>query len=285
MILVTGITGRVGGEAARSLLERGKAVRGLLRGEARAAGLAATGLEVVVGDYDQPEALARALDGVHTALMVSPNTEDQLDRERRFIDAAAAAGVSRVVKLSSSEVSPDITAPFPRAHYLSEQHLRASGVDWTMLRPDYFLQNFLMAAPGIAMGGVFHLPFGNTTVAPVDSRDVGEAAAAVLAGSGHASQAYFLSGPELMGFADIARRMGEVLGREIRYVDQDPGEFRTFMAGVLDNDWHVDALAQLFEMIKTHPVTETHPDLEQLLGRPPRTVEDFVEDHRAVFRG
>lgn len=283
MIFLTGVSGRVGGEAARHLLRRGLPVRGLARNPERVAHLQAAGMEVVQGDLSQPEHLVSALNGMDRALLVTPNTRAQLEWEAGFIEAAVQAGVRHLVKLSSSEVAPEITAPFPRAHYRSEQLIRASGMDWTLLRPDYFLQNFLLSAPGIARGNVFQLPFGDTTVATLDSRDVGEAAAVVLEGAGHAGQVYRLTGPELLSFYDIAERFSLALGRPIEYASVPADDFRQFMSTVLNNSWHVEALMELFALIRDEPVTSLSPDLENLLGRVPRSVGDFVRDHRSVF--
>ena len=109
------------------------------------------------------------------------------------------------------EAAPDATATLPKNHYDTEQHSASLGVDWTFLRPHYYMQNMLMYAGSIARTNYFALPLGTAKTAMIDSRDVGEVAAAVLTDEGHAGQAYRLNGPAVMDFHEVAARMGTVL--------------------------------------------------------------------------
>ena len=145
------------------------------------------------------------------ALIVMGNHPDQSKLERQFANLAADAGVSHLVKVSSMEAAPDATATLPKNHYDTEQHIASLGVDWTFLRPNYYMQNMLMYAGSIARTSSFALPLGTAKTAMIDARDVGEVAAVVLTGEGHAGQAYRLTGPTMMDFHDVAARMGNVL--------------------------------------------------------------------------
>ena len=280
MILLTGVTGRVGGACARQLQADGVPMRALGRGEAPPEGFQG---EWVQGDLRDSGSVARAFPGISKALLVAPNTEDQVAIECGFADQAAEAGVDLLLKVSSTEVGPDVTAPFPAAHYAIEQHIEGLGVPACMLRPDFYYQNLLMSAAGIKAAGVFRYPFGDAAVAPVDAREVGEAAARVLAGDGHAGQAYTLTGPALLDFHQVASQMSEGLGREIRYEAQDPDAYRTFLAGIIPDAWHAEAVCTLFDEIREKHRSAHSDALAQLLGREPKSVAAFAAEHAAAF--
>ena len=283
MILLTGATGRVGGNAALHLLRNEVPFRALLRDPGAAVELQDMGMHVVQGDLAQAASIASALTGVDRALLVTPNGEQQLQLERNFIEAAASAGVNHVVKVSSMEASATATAPIPRMHYEAECLVQSKLPCWTFLQPNFFMQNLLMYARAIAAHGAFNLPFGTAKAAPIDTRDVGEIAARVLSESGHSRKTYQLTGPSLMDFHQMAEHMSAVLGREIRYIDQPPAEFRAFMEKIIPSAWQVNAVCELFAQIADHALEHLADDAAELLGRPTRTLADFVQDHAAAF--
>lgn len=225
MILLTGATGRVGRAAASALLNAGLSFRVLVRDPAKLT-LTDSRIEVVTGDLGEAQSVQRALEGIERALIVMGNHPDQAVIERQFATLAREAGVAHVVKISSMEASADASAVLPRNHYETEQHIAASGMDWTFLRPNFYMQNMLMYAESIKSTGSFALPLGAAVTAMVDTEDVGDVAAAVLSGDGHAGQIYELTGPDRMTFHDVARRLGGVIGQSVCYREQAPEEFR-----------------------------------------------------------
>ena len=140
------------------------------------------------------------------------------------------------------EAAPEATAALPKNHYDTEQHIIGLGVDWTFLRPNYYMQNMLMYAASISRTGSFALPLGGAKTAMIDARDVGEVAAVALTGAGHAGQVYRLTGPSLMDFHEVAQRMGGVLQREIRYVEQTSAAFRAVLEQFIQSAWQLDAV-------------------------------------------
>ncbi|MGI9238602.1 MAG: SDR family oxidoreductase [Woeseiaceae bacterium] len=283
MILVSGATGRVGQATASVLLRDGHSVRGLVRDPRRLEGKSLDGLEVATGDLAEASSLDAAMSGVRSALLVTANSEQQLGLEGNFVAAAKKAGVQHVVKISSMEAGPSARAPIPKIHYAVEELIRQSGMDWTMLQPNFFMQNLLMYAQSIAATDQFALPLGTAQAAFVDCQDVGEAAAAVLCGEGHENRTYTLTGVELQSFQQVAAILSAVCGREIRYVDQPPDEFRAFLAQFVKSDWHVNAVCELFAEIKAGALEATSTDLTNLLGRAPTTLEAFVQRYRMAF--
>lgn len=284
MILLTGVTGKTGGEVARQLAAAGVPFRALIRNPAKADVIQAMTAELVIGDVADDAVLDEALHGVERALLVMPNGEHQLLLEKRFTDHAVRAGVRHLVKLSSLESVPESANPIPRMHVASEQHIRGSGMAWTMIRPTFFMQVFLGSATAIREQRRITMPAGTGTIAPTDLRDVGAVIRRVLTEPGHENQSYDLTGPELLTLAQVAARFSAVLGREISYVDQPMAEFRARLSGVGLAPWRVAAVCKEFEAIAAGVIDHTTGTIARLLGRPAIGLEQFIRDHLALFR-
>ncbi|HHQ14945.1 MAG TPA: SDR family oxidoreductase [Chromatiales bacterium] len=284
MILLTGATGKSGGPAARELLKKGVAVRVLVRDASRAAALKEAGAELVVGDVADPEAVRNALNGCQKALLLLPNSEQQLELEKQFTDLAKSAGVQHLVKLSSMEAGAEATAPIPKLHWASEEHIRASGLAWTMIRPNFFMQNLLSNAPTIKSMRKFFLPMGKARTAMIDARDIGAVIAEALSGSGHEGQSYDITGPELLDFHEVAERFSEVLGTRIEYVDQPPEAYREMLSKFLTSEWHLNAVCELFEQIAAGGLERITDTFRQVTGREPISLTTFIGDYRDAFQ-
>ena len=282
MILLTGATGRVGSAAAKALARANIPFRALVRDPDKVA-FDPDAAEIVQGDLNDPAIVEQALQGVSRALIVMGNHPDQAKLERQFASLAADAGVSHLVKVSSMEAAPDATATLPKNHYDTEQHIASLGVDWTFLRPNYYMQNMLMYAGSIARTNSFALPLGTAKTVMIDSRDVGEVAAVVLTGEGHSGQAYRLTGPAIMDFHEVAARMGTVLERPVSYMAQSPEAFREVLGQFIQSVWQLDAVCELFAEIAAGSLEEQHSTTADLLGRPAVDLETFTRQFAEAF--
>lgn len=282
MILVTGVTGKTGGEAAKQLLAKGARVRALVRDEAKAAALKAAGAELVVGDIADADVVRRALAGTERALLVLPNSKNQQAMETQFTDLAVAGGLKHLVKMSSMEAVPHAETPIPKAHWAVEEYIRAAGVPWTMIKPNFFMQNLLSSANSIKTQNRFSLPMGKGTTGMADVRDIGAVCAEVLTGQGHAGKSYQITGPELLTFNDVAERFTQVLGRKIEYVPMPMEQFRERMKNLME-PWHLNAVSELFREIDEIGLDSTTDTFRKLVGREPISVKQFVKDHVALF--
>lgn len=284
MILLTGATGKCGSAAAKELLNKGAPVRVLVRDAAKAADLKAAGADVAVGDATDAASVDQALAGCDRAVLILPNSEAQLDMELQFIDRAKAAGVKHLVKLSSMEASPQTSAPIPQLHWAVEDHLRASSLAWTMIRPNFFMQNLLANAVTIKSMNKFFLPLGDARTCMIDSRDIGAVIAAVLTSDGHENQSYEVTGPELLTFYEVADIFTEVLGRKIEYVNQPMDSYKETLAQFLTNEWHLNAVCALFGEIAKGGLDRKTDAMQTLTGREPITLASFVGDYKMAFQ-
>ncbi len=285
MILLTGVTGKTGGAAADVLIKQGIPLRALVRDAAKAANFEAAGVELVIGDAADKAIVQEALDGVDRAFLTLPNSEQQLGMEKQFVDCAVEAGVRHLVKLSSMEAIPEAESPIPSRHWQAEEYIRASGLAWTMLKPNFFMQNFLASGGAIQQQKKFFMPMGDGKTVMIDCRDIGAAAAEILTGDGHEMQSYAITGSEMLTFYDVADRFSEVLGEKIEYVDMPAEAYRERLSQFLTQEWHLDAVCDLFREVKEGAaplyVTDT---FQQLMGRKPISLVQFIEDHLAVFK-
>lgn len=273
MILVTGATGNVGHNVVEQLLAHGQAVRAMTRDPSR--GHFPEGVEVVAGDLSQPESLPAALDGVEGVFLFP--VHGQL---RSFVDLAGRGGVERIVLLSSASVTTQPPNPIAVAHLESEQIVAAGTVPWTFVRPGAFMTNDLQWAPQIRAESVVRAPYGGANLAPIDERDIAAVAVAALLGEGHAGRDYVLSGPESLSQAERVKLIAEVLGRDIRFEEQTPDEYRQAMA-----DRPPQIVEAFLAMLasRSGQAAEVLPTVAEVTGRPAFTYRQWVEHHRDDF--
>jgi uncharacterized protein YbjT (DUF2867 family) len=289
MILVIGATGKVGQELVRQLSAARAPFRALVRSAGRAETVREVGGDAVVGDLADEAAARAALAGVEKLFLLTSSLPDQPQTEARIVAAAKSAGVRHVVKLSSSGADAVKPPLFLRLHRDAERHIEASGLDWTFLRPNFFMQNYLDYADTIRTQGVIVAPAGAGRHADVDARDVGEVAARVLTEEGHEGRAYELTGPEAHAFSDVARRIAMITGREVRFVDLSPEEGRRSLVAAGETEWSANAwieiLAWFQEGSGTTNGSAVSVGVEEILDRAPRSLDQFIRANLKAFGG
>jgi len=282
VILVTGATGTTGLEAVRALVGRGAALRALARDPKKATALALPGVEVVAGDFGDADSLRRALSGVTHVLLLSPPVPDLHLLEKRFLDLAREERVVHVVMLSAVGAGPSVPHRFGRWHGISEKNLEASGIAWTHLRPNFFMQNLLGQVDAVR-AGMLCVPAGTGKAPFVDCRDIGAVAAACLVEAGHRGKTYEVSGPAAIGYDEIAATLSRVLARPVSYLDVSAEAARKAMTDAGMPAWLADALGELNEQMKLGRFAAVSSAVRDVTGREPRSFEQFVRDHATSF--
>ena len=282
-ILVTGATGNVGPAVVGELGDRGLPVRAFVRSPDRAAAVLGPDVELAVGDFAEPASIRAALEGIEVVFLACGNVPPQVEYETRVIDAAARAGVRRLVKLSALGAEPGSPVAFWDWHARIERHLEASGVPWVNLRPRYFMTNLLGFAETIRSAGAVFAPAEGVKIPMIDPRDVAATAAALLAGDGHESRTYELTGPEPITFSDVAAHLSEVTGRPVRFVPvpDDAALEGLGQAGL--PDWLAENIVAVFEGLRDDPSAQVTDAVPAISGRQPRHLAEFLADHAALF--
>jgi uncharacterized protein YbjT (DUF2867 family) len=272
-ILILGGTGKTGRRIARRLQAAGQPVRTASRTSGD-----------IPFDLGDPSTWAPALDGVTAAYVMEPTLQTSAEgraRIPRFVTAAVAAGVRRLVLLSAPGVEADDSHPLKAA----EQVVRGSGAEWTILRPTWFSQNFSESfwLPWV-LDGTLSLPTGDGRTPFVDAEDIAAVAVSALTEDRHNGQLYELTGPRAISFGEAADLIGTATGRTIRHADVDPDIFveRQVTYGLPPEAARL--LADLFVAIRTGRHAGLFDGVERALGRPPRPFEDYVAETAAAGR-
>lgn len=272
MIALTGSTGHVGGLVARRLADLQP--RLVVRDAGRAPVL--PGCEVREASYADERASRAAFDGVRTLLLVSASeAPDRREQHRAVIGAAAAAGVQHIVYTSFFGAAPEATFTLGRDHADAEAALRESGMAWTSLRDNFYLDVLPLFADD---EGVIRGPAGDGRVAAVARADVADVAAAVLREpAAHAGATHELTGPEALTLPEVAERAGLVLGRKLTFHDETVEEAYASRRTAYDAaPWQLDAWVSTYTAIRDGSVAAVTDDVQRLTGHPPRTLEETL---------
>lgn len=272
-IAVTGSTGAVGGLVARQLAAAGASQLLLARTPANAPQL--PGCVVAPFSYADREASTAALRGTRTLFMVSASeSESRLDDHRAFIDAAAAAGVEQVVYTSFFGASPDATFTLARDHFATEEYLKASGMRWTFLRDNFYMDVMPMF---VGDDDVLRGPAGDGRVSIVSRADVAAVATAVLrAPDAHQGATYDLTGPEALTATEIAAAIAASRDTAVTFHDETLEEAYESRRKWDAPAWQNDAWVSTYTAIASGELSRVTGDVERVAGRAPLTFAAYL---------
>jgi NAD(P)H dehydrogenase (quinone) len=281
MIAVTGATGALGGRVAAGLAAAGAPMRLVVRDASRAPSF--DGVSVAGGaSYADGEAMRRAFDGADTVFLVSAGEDiDRVSLHRNAVDAAVAADVERIVYTSFAAAAPDTAFTFGRDHFHTEEHIKATGVDWTFLRDNIYL-DFMPFFAGD--DGVIRGPGGDGRAAVVARDDIGRAAVAVLTEKGHSGTAYEMTGPEALTLYEAAEQVAAAAGRPVTYEQETLEEARASRAPSGAPDWEIEGWVTTYVSIAKGELENVSGDIERLTGQAPMTLEQFLRDNPESYK-
>src|SRR5207253_10906758 len=281
-VLVTGATGTIGRDVAKRLSEKGVAVRAGVRDQAKARKQFGSNIALAPFDFENEKTFSEALEGVEEVFLLPPLLPNQLEVTNTFVDAAKRAGVRHIVKLSAIGIDDETQPTAIKSHGANERHIRESGVAFTFLRPNSFMQNFITYFP--PRNGAIYLPWGNGTASFVDTRDIASVAAKALTSHGHGGRIYTLTGPATLGIGEVALILSEVTGREFKYVDVPEAAARDGMLQAGVPPWQVELVMELHAVNKQNRWSAITSDVEKVTGTPPADFAQFARDHADKFR-
>ena len=277
MIVVTGATGNVGARTAELLRRQGHRVRGLSRHPSHPDDLAV--------NLEDAAAVVAALDGADSVFAIVPAVANQLTMEGNLIAAARQVGVNHYARLSSLGADPNGNDSVSRIHGQAEQDLEKSGLSYTHIRANYFMQMFLSQAENISQQNVFAIcAVGTAEVGFIDTRDIAATAVVALTKDGYAGKTLRLTGPELLTFPEAVELLGKAIGCKINYYDMDCSEYRKIMLDVGVSEFLADHVIGLYRRIGSGGSAVTTNEVASITGKTPCPFKTFAADYAEQFR-
>ena len=284
-ITITGATGDVGGRTLRLLKEAGIDVRAVARRPDQISRFAEQGTEAALAGFDDVDALTAAFAGSDQLLLITAPSPRQAVHGRNAVQAAKRAGVRAITHLSTADGSPESPAPWARANWHTDQLVKISGLEWTILRSSAFMSNLLQSAAPIARGW-YPQTTGRGAVPWTDTEDIARVAATVLQAGVHTGADPFITGPELLTSQQVAATFSAELGRRVHYL---PLPSRVFAGAIRlggADRWTAEGLRQQFGRIVRYGrdnVTVRTDDVQRITGRPATTLASWIHANRDRF--
>lgn len=285
MILVTGATGNVGAEVIRKLTERGQKVRAFVRSRGRGAGIARRGVELVEGDFNGPTTFLPALAGVDRLFLLMPSSAEVEQQQKNFVDAAKQRKVRHIVKLSQFGADEQGKGRFQRYHGGVENYILKSGIAYTFLRPNLFMQGLLNFRSTLSSQGAIFASAGNARVSLVDVRDIAAIAERALLESGHEGRAYEITGPEALTHAELAAKLSQALGKTIKYVDISPAALLEALLSFGMPPWQAEGVVEDYEQYRNGEAATVTSIVRDITGSAPHTFAEFAKDYAGSLLG
>jgi uncharacterized protein YbjT (DUF2867 family) len=280
-VLVTGATGTVGRHVTRGLADTDAEVRAGVRSIERACEGLPAAAELVRFDFEKPETWGEAFDGVDALFLVRPPEMTRVHRHvTPAVDAARRVGVEHVVFLSVLGAEKNPLLP----HRRIERHLESSELSHTFLRASFFMQNFReVHRSELTERDELFVPAGDGRTSFVDARDVAAVGVAALVDPTHRNRAYDVTGPDALTYHEVAAVFSDVLDREIEYAEPGLAEF--VVTATRRGVSLPFALVQgvVYSTARLGLAARVTDDVERVLGRPSRSLTDFVRDNAAAF--
>ncbi len=254
-----------------------------MRGAGRyVADLDFSGVIVSRFDWEDSASWPGALAGIGAIYLVKPKTADPAGTVASFLRLAGS--IERVVLLSEIDASNRDEATDERK---VERVIESSAIAWTILRPNWFMQNFTEPSfylEAIRDASELKVPTGGQPTSFVDTRDIADVATAALLDSGHAGRSYTLTGPHALTLAEVAGLLGQAAGHQVRHIDPPLNEYLEAFSSKGTPIATVEYYRRVYDCIQEGRTSIISPDVEQVTGHPPRTFSAFVEENKNVWR-
>jgi uncharacterized protein YbjT (DUF2867 family) len=280
--LVTGATGDVGARVVEQLLHQGERPRIFVRDAQKARTCCGDRVEVFVGDLGDPASLRPALAGIDALFLVNSGPEIPV-RDQAAAETAKAAGVKRLVKLSSMDVEQGLA--IGAWHEQGEAAVRASGIPFTFVQPTGFMSNLLAWAKSIQIEGIVRSSTGDGRRAFIHSADIAAVAVKALTTPEYTGESLPITGPEALSFAEATAKIGSVIGKRLAFDTISDEEARQRYSAVSGSAAETEAHVALWRAIREDRLAKVTDNVERILGRKPITLDQWAKENAAAFRG
>jgi uncharacterized protein YbjT (DUF2867 family) len=291
-ILVTGATGNIGSEVVRQLSSTAPAVniKAAVHSAQNIKKVKEEGdrVEVVLIDYNKPETLKEALNQVDKLFLLTPDVPNAPELASNMVIEAKKAGIRHIVKQSVMGADLEADVGIMRLHRQAEKIIEQSGIPFTFLRPNEFMQNFVnFHSPSIKNNNAFYLPLEDAKVSIVDVRDIAAVAVKSLTedrNGKHDNKTYLITGPEALSYHQAAEILSNATDKKISYVNISEEEARGAMKEMGMSDWIINTISELYDYFRKGNASQVTSAVEEVTGRKPISFSQFAKDHASAFR-
>ena len=288
-ILVTGATGNIGSEVVKELLSDAPdvSIKAAVHSSQNVKKVKSDArVKVIQIDYNEPETVREALNGVDKLFLLTPDVPNAPDLASNVVIEAKKAGIKQIVKQSVMGAALEADVGTMRLHRQVEKFIEQSGIPFTFLRPNEFMQNFInFHSPSIKGNNAFYIPLEDAKVSLVDVRDIaGVAVKSLIDEDKHKNKTYLITGPEALSYHQVAEILSNTTGRKINYVNISDGEARAAMKEIGMSDWLINTVSELSEYFRKGKASEISPAVEDVTGKKPISFSQFAKDYAEAFR-
>ena len=288
-ILVTGASGNIGSEVVKQLLSDAPSVsiKAAVHSRQNVKKVKdGDRVKVIPVDYNEPDTLREALEDVDKLFLLTPDVPNAPDLASNVVIEAKKAGIRHIVKQSVMGADLEADVGTMRLHRRVEEIIEQSGMPFTFLRPNEFMQNFVnFHSPSIKGNNAFYIPLEDAKVSLVDVRDIAAVAVKSLTDEDrHKNKTYLITGPEALSYHQVAEILSNTTGRKINYVNISEEEARAAMKEIGMSDWLINTVSELSDYFRKGKASEISSAVEEVTGRKPISFSQFANDYVDAFR-
>ena len=288
-ILVTGASGNIGSEIVKQLLGVAPAVsiKAAVHSRQNVKKVKdGDRVKVIPIDYNEPDTLREALKDVDKLFLLTPDVPNAPDLASNAVTEAKKAGIRHIVKQSVMGADLEADVGTMRLHRQVEDIIEQSGIPFTFLRPNEFMQNFInFHTPSIKGNNAFYIPLEDAKVSLVDVRDIAAVAVKSLIDEDkHKNKTYLITGPEALSYHQVAEYFPIATGRKINYVNISDEEAKAAMKEIGMSDWLINTVSELSDYFRKGKASEISSAVEEVTGRKPVSFSQFANDYADAFR-
>jgi uncharacterized protein YbjT (DUF2867 family) len=288
-ILVTGASGNIGSEVVNLLLAVAPAVS--IKADVHSRQNVkkvkdGDRVKVIPIDYNESDTLRQALKDVDKLFLLTPDVPNAAHLASNAVSEAKKAGIRHIVKQSVMGADLEADVGTMRLHRQVEEIIEQSGIPFTFLRPNEFMQNFInFHSPSIKGNNAFYIPLEDAKVSLVDVRDIAAVAVKSLTDEDlHKNKTYLITGPEALSYHQVAEILSNRIGRKINYVNISDEEARAAMKEIGLSDWLINTVSELSDYFRKGKASEISSAVEEVTGNKPISFSQFANDYVDAFR-
>lgn len=284
-IFVAGATGNIGSALLSTLMESGQEAVAGVHDPDKAKMLEDQGVDARLFDFQDVDSMVRAMKGCDKLFLALPLVETMARYGHLAVEAAKQAGIGYIVRSSAYAASSDAHWRLGREHGMVDQFVEDSGIPFTTLRPNTFMQNFSGWLADMIRTGAIALPDEDAKVSYIDVRDIASCAATLLVDPGeHENKFYALTGPEGLSLTEVAEQISNALDREIIYAPVAEEDYIEVLQEMGLPQWNIEMLVSLARVVKLGMAGNVTKAVEFLTGKPARTFADFAVEYAGVWK-